>query len=59
MTGASRGLVVNQLYEDLDLMDVSAKTLIIPELGKKYKITDVEGTKPSSNREALGGPREF
>ena len=53
------GLVINELYKDSKLMSMSGKTLIAAELGEKYGIQDIDSCDPKSDREALGGPRNF
>jgi NAD(P)-dependent dehydrogenase (short-subunit alcohol dehydrogenase family) len=53
------GLVINEIYKDSKLMDISGKTLIAAEVGEQYRIQDIDSCTPKSDRDALGGPREF
>ena len=53
------GMVINALCNDKELMDFSGKTLIAAEVGKNYDIKDLDSNAPKSDREALGGPRDF
>jgi len=53
------GLVINEIYKDSKLMSMSGKTLIAAEVGERYGIKDIDSCTPKSDREALGGPREF
>lgn len=51
------GQLIDALYRDPDLPDLSGHTLIGAELATRYGITD-GGRRPPSHREALGSPRE-
>ncbi len=53
------GLVINKLYDDQKLMTLSGKTLLAAEVGNKYGIQDIDDCTPKSDRETLGGPRDF
>ena len=52
------GRLIDALYRDPDLPDLSGHTLIGAELAARYSITDAGGRRPPSHREALGSPRE-
>jgi len=52
------GRLIDALYRDPDLPDLSGHTLIGAELADRYAITDEGGRRPPSHREALGSPRE-
>lgn len=51
------GHLVNALYHDPDLAEISGQTLIGAELAQRYGITDEDGRRPASHREILGSPR--
>jgi len=53
------GLVINGLYDDTKLMSMSGKTLLAAEIGDQYGIQDIDDCTPKSDRDALGGPRDF
>jgi NAD(P)-dependent dehydrogenase (short-subunit alcohol dehydrogenase family) len=53
------GLVINELYDDQKLMTLSGKTLLAAEAGNEYGVEDIEDCTPMSDRETLGGPRDF
>ena len=53
------GLVINGLYDDPKLMTLSGKTLLAAEVGNQYGVEDIDDCTPKSDRETLGGPREF
>ena len=53
------GLVINELYDDPKLMKLSGKTLLAAEVGNQYGVEDVDDCNPKSDRESLGGPRDF
>ena len=53
------GMIINPLFYDENLMSLSGKTLIAAEVGEKYGVKDVDSNKPKSDREVLGGPRDF
>ena len=53
------GLVINELYDDPSLMNLSGKTLLAAEVGNLYGVEDVDDCTPKSDRESLGGPRDF
>lgn len=52
------GYVIDALYRDPDLGEISGHTLIAAELAQKYGIADDGGRTPPSHREMLGSPRE-
>lgn len=52
------GYVIDALYRDPDLHDLSGRALIGAELAARYGITDEGGRTPPSHRDALGSPRE-
>lgn len=51
------GHLIDALYNDPALADISGQTLIGAELGQQYGITDEGGRTPPSHREMLGAPR--
>jgi NAD(P)-dependent dehydrogenase (short-subunit alcohol dehydrogenase family) len=51
------GHLVNALYEDPALAELTGQTLIGAELAQRYGITDEGGRRPASHREMLGSPR--
>ena len=51
------GHVINALFDDPNLADISGQTLIAAEEAQRYGITDVEGRTPPSHRAMLGDPR--
>ncbi|MCV6983102.1 SDR family NAD(P)-dependent oxidoreductase [Mycolicibacterium pulveris] len=51
------GHVIDALYRDPKLTEVSGHTLIAAELAARYGITDEGGRKPPSHRDMLGSPR--
>ena len=53
------GMVINQLYDDPKLMNLSGKTLLAAEVGNQYEVEDINGCTPESDRKKLGGPRDF
>ena len=56
---AYAGMVIDALFNDPNLMNLSGKTLIAAEIGESYGIKDIGGANPKSDRDVLGGPREF
>lgn len=52
------GHLVDALYADPDLAELSGHTLIGAELAARYGITEEGGRRPPSHREMLGSPRE-
>jgi hypothetical protein len=52
------GHVIDALYHDPHLAELSGHTLIAAELATRYGITDEGGRQPPSHREMLGAPRE-
>ena len=53
------GNVINAFYTDKRRHDSTGETLIMAELGKKYGITNEDGSEVRSDREMLGGPVKF
>ncbi|WP_199253598.1 SDR family NAD(P)-dependent oxidoreductase [Mycolicibacterium mengxianglii] len=51
------GYLVNALYHDPELAELSGQTLIGAELAVTYGITDEGGRRPPSHREFFGSPR--
>jgi NAD(P)-dependent dehydrogenase (short-subunit alcohol dehydrogenase family) len=51
------GHLLNALYRDPGLAELSGQTLIGAELGVRYGITDEDGRQPPSHRDFLGAPR--
>lgn len=52
------GRLIDALYRDPDLPNLSGRTVIGAELAQRYGITDEGGRRPPSHRDALGAPRE-
>jgi NAD(P)-dependent dehydrogenase (short-subunit alcohol dehydrogenase family) len=52
------GRLINALYHDPELAELSGHTVIGAELAQRYGITDEDGRQPPSHREMLGAPRE-
>ena len=53
------GMVINEIYQDSEIMNFSGSTLIAAEIGNKYGIKDIDSKSPQSDRETLGGPRKY
>ncbi len=51
------GRIIDALYRDPGLADLSGQTVIGAELAARYGITDESGRRPPSHRDALGAPR--
>lgn len=51
------GYLIDALYRDPALGDMSGHTVIGAELAQRYGITDEGGRRPPSHREMLGAPR--
>jgi NAD(P)-dependent dehydrogenase (short-subunit alcohol dehydrogenase family) len=51
------GYLIDALYRDPALSELSGQTLIGAELATRYGITDADGRQPSSHRDVLGAPR--
>ena len=51
------GHLLDALYRDPGLPELSGQTLIGAELGVRYGITDEDGRQPPSHRDFLGAPR--
>ncbi|MCV7132741.1 SDR family NAD(P)-dependent oxidoreductase [Mycobacterium hodleri] len=51
------GHVLDALWRDPELADLTGQSLIGAELATRYGITDVDGRRPPSHRAALGAPR--
>ena len=56
---AFAGKVIRAFYDQENKMQHSGKTLIAAEVGKELGITNPDGTQPRSDREMLGGPKDF
>lgn len=52
------GHLIDALYRDPKLAELSGHTVIAAELAHRYGITDEDGRQPPSHREMLGAPRE-
>jgi NAD(P)-dependent dehydrogenase (short-subunit alcohol dehydrogenase family) len=52
------GHVINALYRDPDLAELSGRTVIGAEIALRYGITDEDGRQPPSHRDMMGAPRE-
>lgn len=52
------GHLINALYHDPDLAELSGHTVIGAEIAHRYGITDEDGRQPPSHRDILGAPRE-
>jgi NAD(P)-dependent dehydrogenase (short-subunit alcohol dehydrogenase family) len=52
------GHLINALFHDPDLAELSGHTVIGAELAQRYGITDEEGRRPPSHRDVMGAPRE-
>jgi NAD(P)-dependent dehydrogenase (short-subunit alcohol dehydrogenase family) len=53
------GRVIAALYASESMMDLSGRALISAELGATLGITDIDGSRPRSNRYTMGGPPEL
>ena len=51
------GRLIDALWRDPALLELSGQTVIGAELAMRYGITDSEGRQPPSNRDMLGAPR--
>jgi NAD(P)-dependent dehydrogenase (short-subunit alcohol dehydrogenase family) len=51
------GRILDALYRDPGLPELSGQTLITAELAARYDITDESGRRPPSHRDTLGAPR--
>jgi NAD(P)-dependent dehydrogenase (short-subunit alcohol dehydrogenase family) len=52
------GLVIDALYRDPQLRELSGKALIGAELGALYGIKDIDGKQPVSYRDTMGSPAQ-
>ena len=52
------GHLINALYYDPNLAELSGHTVIGAELAQRYGITDEDGRQPPSHSEMLGAPRD-
>ena len=52
------GRLIDALYRDPELSQLSGHSVIAAELADRYGITDDGGRRPPSHRDALGSPRE-
>jgi hypothetical protein len=53
------GRVIAALYESGELLNLSGQALIGAELGERFGVLDVDGSKPVSYRETLGSPPDL
>jgi NAD(P)-dependent dehydrogenase (short-subunit alcohol dehydrogenase family) len=51
------GYLIDALYRDERLQELSGQTVIGAELATRYGITDADGRRPPSHRDVLGAPR--
>jgi hypothetical protein len=51
------GYLIDALYRDPQLEELSGQTLIGAELADRYGITDESGRRPPSHRALMGSPR--
>jgi NAD(P)-dependent dehydrogenase (short-subunit alcohol dehydrogenase family) len=51
------GYLIDAMYRDPALADLTGQTVIGAELATRYGITDEDGRRPPSHRDALGAPR--
>jgi NAD(P)-dependent dehydrogenase (short-subunit alcohol dehydrogenase family) len=52
------GLVIDALFRDPQLRELSGSALIGAELGMKYGIQDIDGKQPISYRQTMGSPAQ-
>jgi NAD(P)-dependent dehydrogenase (short-subunit alcohol dehydrogenase family) len=52
------GHLINALYHDPELAELSGHTVIGAELAPRYGIRDADGRQPPSHRDMFGAPRE-
>jgi NAD(P)-dependent dehydrogenase (short-subunit alcohol dehydrogenase family) len=52
------GHLIDALYHDPGIAELSGHTVIAAELAQRYGITDEDGRQPPSHRDMLGAPRE-
>jgi NAD(P)-dependent dehydrogenase (short-subunit alcohol dehydrogenase family) len=52
------GHLIDALFRDPAIAELSGRTVIGAELARRYGITDEDGRQPPSHREMLGAPRE-
>lgn len=52
------GHVIDALYRDPDLAELSGHTVIGAEMAQRYGIIDEDGRQPPSHRDMMGAPRE-
>jgi NAD(P)-dependent dehydrogenase (short-subunit alcohol dehydrogenase family) len=52
------GLVIDALYRDPQLRELSGKALIGAELGELYGVKDIDGKQPISYRNTMGSPAQ-
>ena len=52
------GHLINALFHDPDLAELSGHTVIGAEIAQRYGITDEDGRQPPSHRDVMGAPRE-
>lgn len=51
------GYLIDSLYRDPELGELSGQTLIGAERAQRYGITDEGGRRPPSHRDVMGAPR--
>jgi hypothetical protein len=51
------GRVIDALYSDPALSELTGQTLIGAELATRYGISDEDGRQPPSHRDVMGAPR--
>ena len=52
------GRIIDAVFRDPEVAALSGHTVIAAELAARYGITDEDGRRPPSHRDALGSPRE-
>jgi len=53
------GRVIDALYRDENLLDKTGRAFIGAEIGMELGVCDLDGSRPHSHREALGGPLPY
>ncbi len=54
-----QGFIIDALYKDPELLQLSGNAHISAELGERYQIKNTAGKQPVSHRAMLGGPIEW
>jgi NAD(P)-dependent dehydrogenase (short-subunit alcohol dehydrogenase family) len=52
------GRIIDAVFRDPEMAALNGHTVIAAELAARYGLTDEDGRRPPSHREALGSPRE-